>query len=281
MIIAKRNIKLFFRDRAQVFFSLLSVFIIIGLYVLFLGKNFVKGFDGAEGAVFLVNSWVIAGILAVISVTSTLGAFGVMVEDKAKKVSKDFNCAPVKRSQIAGGYILSSYLIGVILSIITFLVFEFYIVATGGELLPVVDMLKVFGLILLSVASSSAMMLFMVSLFKSQNAFSTASTVVGTLIGFLVGMYINIGSLPEAVQFIMKLFPTSHAGVLFRQVLLKAPMEITFAGAPAEVINEFNYNMGVVFQLNGTDISFLTSILYLLATTVVFYLLSVRVKSKI
>jgi len=31
---ALRNLKLFFRDRASVFFSLLAVFIIIGLYVL-------------------------------------------------------------------------------------------------------------------------------------------------------------------------------------------------------------------------------------------------------
>ncbi len=35
----KRNLALFFRDRANVFFSLLAVFIIIGLYALFLGET--------------------------------------------------------------------------------------------------------------------------------------------------------------------------------------------------------------------------------------------------
>ncbi|HCD44303.1 MAG TPA: ABC transporter, partial [Lachnoclostridium sp.] len=36
-VFIERNLKLFFRDRSAVFFYLLSVFIIIGLYALFLG----------------------------------------------------------------------------------------------------------------------------------------------------------------------------------------------------------------------------------------------------
>ena len=35
--LCRRNLLLFFRDKSAVFFSLLSVFIIIGLYALFLG----------------------------------------------------------------------------------------------------------------------------------------------------------------------------------------------------------------------------------------------------
>ena len=36
-IFMKRNLKLFFRDRSAVFFSLLAIFIIIVLYIVFLG----------------------------------------------------------------------------------------------------------------------------------------------------------------------------------------------------------------------------------------------------
>ena len=35
----KRNLKVFFRDRSSVFFSLLAVFIIIALYAVFLGDT--------------------------------------------------------------------------------------------------------------------------------------------------------------------------------------------------------------------------------------------------
>ena len=43
---AKRNLKLFFRDKSAVFFSLLAVFIIIGLYALFLGDVWTGSMEG-------------------------------------------------------------------------------------------------------------------------------------------------------------------------------------------------------------------------------------------
>ena len=52
MIVAnfmKRNLRLFFRDKMSVFFSLLSVFIIIGLYVLFLGDMMTGNMGGLGG----------------------------------------------------------------------------------------------------------------------------------------------------------------------------------------------------------------------------------------
>ena len=214
----KRNHKLFFRDRTSVFFSLLAVFIIIGLYVLFLGNMMVKNFKELLGdnARFTVDSWVMAGLLSVTSITTTMGAFGTMVEDKTKKISKDFSSAPLKRSQLAGGYIMSSFIIGMIMSIAALIVAEIYILANGGNLITSVPLLKLFGVMMLSVFAGSSMVFFIVSFFKSNNAFATASTIIGTLLGFLTGIYIPIGSLPSAVQTAIKIFPISHAGALFR-----------------------------------------------------------------
>jgi multidrug/hemolysin transport system permease protein len=74
-------------------------------------------------------------------------------------------------------------------------------------------------------------MYYIVSWFKSINAFSTASSIVGTLIGFITGIYIPIGSVPEAVQMVIKIFPPSHAAVLFRSVMMEQAEKITFADA--------------------------------------------------
>ena len=57
----------------------------------------------------------------------------------------------------------------------------------GGELLSIEAMLKVMLLIIFKLPTSSFMMYYIVSWFKSINAFSTASSIVGTLIGFLTG----------------------------------------------------------------------------------------------
>jgi len=271
--IAKRNLKLFFRDKASVFFSLLAVFIIIGLYVLFLGNMLTSNMEWmGDSARFVMDSWIMAGLLAVTSLTTTMGAYGIMIEDKTKKVLKDFTASPVRRSALVGGYILSSFIIGVIMSVITFVLAEVYIVAYGGELMNLAGMLRVFLCILLSVLSSSAMVFFMVSFFKSTNAFATASTVIGTLVGFLTGIYIPIGSLPASVQTAIRIFPVSHAGALMRQIMMEAPLKA--AGLPAEAEEGFRLSMGVNYKFGDTILSPAASIVILLATAVVFYALA-------
>ena len=123
----KRNLLIFFRQKSNVFFSLLGVFIIIGLYALFLGDLMVKGMTGMKGSRFLMDSWIIAGILAVTPVTTSLGAMATMVEDKNNHIYKDFLASPLKRSTLASGYIISGFLISLILTFITFILGEGYI----------------------------------------------------------------------------------------------------------------------------------------------------------
>lgn len=271
---AARNLKMFFRDKASVFFSLLAAFIIIGLYILFLGDMLKSGMENVPHARFLMDSWIMAGLLSVTSVTTTMGAFGIMVTDREKKSAKDFAASPVKRSTLAAGYIASSFLIGLLMTLVTFVLAEGYIMAYGGQMLGIASLIKLLGVMLLSVMSSTAMVLFLVSFFSSNNAFATASSILGTLIGFLTGVYIPLGQLPEAVQTVVKFFPVSHASLLFRQVMMEAPLQAAFAGAPQETVSGFKGMMGVSFQIGGTDVSMLASVLVLAGTTVVFFLLS-------
>ncbi len=275
MQLISRNLKLFFRDKSAVFFSLLSIFIIIGLYVLFLGDMLVKNMADIPQARFLMDSWIMAGVLGITSTTTTLGAFGIMVDDKYKNISKDFYTSPIKKSSLAAGYILSSFLIGVIMCLVSLVLAQLYIISGGGSFLPIKAMLQTFGLIILSVISSSSMVFFAVSFFKSQNAYTSASTVIGTLIGFLTGIYIPVGSLPSAVQLAVKLFPVAHSAALFRQVFMQYPLSISFAGASAEQVALFENELGVVFSFGTHRVSSLESIAVLIMTAVVFYALAI------
>ena len=273
--LVKRNLLVFFRDKAAVFFSLLSVIIIILLYVLFLGNVMIGNNVDTEGFRFMMDSWVMAGLIAVASVSTTMGAFGIMVEDNAQSILKDFYASPISRTHLTGGYVISAYLIGIIMSTIALVFAQIYIIAYGGSLLPINSLVKVFGLILLATFSSSSMVLFMVSFFKSQNVFSAASAIVGTLIGFLAGIYVPIGNMPDAVQFIIKIFPPSHAAALLRQVMMEVPMETVFYGTPTEIVSRFNEDLGVVFSFGGNEVTAFGSILVLAVTGVLFYVLAV------
>lgn len=268
-----RNLKLFFKEKGAVFFSLLGVLIIVGLYVVFLGDAWANSFDVADKKILLHN-WIIAGVVSVASITTAMGAFGVMVEDRARKRTKDFFSSPIQRSSIVGGYIFSAFIVGMVMSVITFVLGQIYIVTNGGEFLPLVATLKVLGIIGITCLASASMVFFIVSFFSSISAFNSASTILGTLIGFLTGMYLPIGTLPDTVQWIIKLFPVSHAGALLRQVMMENAIATSFNGVPETYIQEFKEMTGIVYKYGSYEAQAWVHILVLLGTAVLFFLLA-------
>ena len=270
----KRNLLVFFKDKASVFFSLLSVFIIIGMYALFLGDVWTSSMTDITNARNLMDCWIVAGLIAVTSVTTTMGAFGTMVEDKSKKIIKDIRSSPMPRVNIAGGYILSAFIIGVIMCVVALVLCQLYLLSEGGAMFTGLQLLKIFGIILLSTFSNTTLVLFFVSFFQSNNAFSIASTIIGTVIGFLTGIYIPIGELPAGVQTVIKVFPPSHSALLLRQVIMEDAFKTGFAGAPAEMVNGFKEMLGVTFKVGDQIVTPLTSILILVVAGFFFLGLS-------
>jgi multidrug/hemolysin transport system permease protein len=282
--LAGRNVRVFLRDRLSVFFSLLSMFIIIGLYAIFLGDINVSSVKEMAGDVpgirYLVDSWIMAGILVVNSVTIVLGMYGTMIEDEQKKRLSGFLIAPVGRFSIVGGYILAAWAVGMILNLIAFVLAEAYIVISGGVLLSLFAILKVVGLCLLNVFSASGMMFFVISFIHTNNAFATLSTIVGTIIGFLTGIYLPIGILPEAVQNIVKFVPATYGAALMRQVFMEDPTAKVFSGAPPQMVAEYNTTFGVTIPAFGQDMPAWAMIAIIAGAGLVFYGLSVLVMRK-
>ena len=272
--IAKRNIRLFFRDRTAVFFSLLTVFIIIGLYVLFLGDLIAQGVGDHPQARFLVDSWIVAGLVASCSVTATLGAYGIIVDDNKKNIIKDFKAAPVKYSSLAAGYIISAFVIGCIMSTITLFLGQLYIVMNGGSFLPIISIIKVLLVIILSTFMNSAVLFFFILFIKSESAYGTLSTIIGTIIGFLMGIYIPIGSLPSTVQSVVKIFPGSYSVSLFRNIIMERPLEAVFGSFLTER-NNFELAMGINFSFDGKITTPTIAIIVMLLTGIIFFILSI------
>jgi multidrug/hemolysin transport system permease protein len=98
-MLVKRNLLLFFRDKSAVFFSLLSVIIIVGLYALFLGDVMEQSLQAALGfesdkIAVVIASITLAGMIAVTSVTSCLGALEVGMCFRQRKSKKRFPNEP-------------------------------------------------------------------------------------------------------------------------------------------------------------------------------------------
>ena len=121
LALANRNWKLFYRDRGTVFFSLLGPIIIVLLYVFFLKGTVTEGLTVAGGTSdYLVDSWIMAGIIASATVTTCLSGYGTMIRDREDGIAKDFGTSPVSKWSVIGGYLLNSMVIGTVMSIISF-----------------------------------------------------------------------------------------------------------------------------------------------------------------
>lgn len=275
----KRNTKNFFKDKGAVFASLLTLIIIIGLYALFLGDQLSSGVEstGIENPRVFTDSWIMAGLMAIMPLSSALGAVAV-VSDKSKGIIKDFYCSPISRAKITLGYILSLSAITLMLTLFGLILGEIYIVANGGQLLSFVSMVKVVGVIILDVLASTSMIMFFAMFINSEKAYSAICTVIGTLSGFIMGIYIPVGSLPESVGNVVKCFPLSHAGSVLRQIFMESSFEECFANVPAEVSSEvipaLEKELGVVYTFGDHTVTNLESILILAGTAVLFFILT-------
>ncbi|MHC1787089.1 MAG: ABC transporter permease [Christensenellales bacterium] len=272
----QRNLKIFFRDRASVFFSLLSVFIIIALYALFLGDLMLGSsvFQGRPGVRGLMDSWLMSGVLAAVSVTSALGALGTMVDDKSARIDMDFISSPIRRSAITGGYVASAFLVSIAMSLTTCAIAILYITLRGGLMPGAGTLLEVGGCLLLSSFSSTALMFLLTSFLPSSSAFGLASTLIGSLIGFLAGVYVPVGQLPEGIRAVVNFIPASHSAALLRQSLTSEPLRQVFSGAPASLVTEFRQAMGIDLYWGGQAIQPLVHLLVLLGTGLLFFALS-------
>lgn len=275
--LVQRNNKVYFRDKTQVFFSLLSVIIVLGLYILFLQKT---QLDAIEAVVpltsdikVMVNEWMISGLISILAVTTTLGAFGTYISDIESKRNVDFLTTAMPRSSIQLSYAISAMMIGFVLTLIAFLGAEIFLVVAGGTLLSFVNFAKVVGVIVLSVLLSSVLNLFIILFIYSQTAYATVSTIVGTLIGFFTGVYVPIGILPDFVQKIIYFFPISHTTVLLRDIFMADSLEKVFP--TTEVKADYMLTYGVQYELNGTIIEPWVNILFIVGTIVVMGVISI------
>lgn len=279
LALIKRNIKIYLRNRGAWLASLLTVFIIIGLYALFLGDQLSRGFEGIglEEPRLLTDSWIMAGIISIMPLSISLGAVSI-VSDRSKGLIKDFYCSPISRSKITLGYILSLAIISFLITVIGFALGEIYITANGGELLSLADMLRVLGIIAVDDLATTSIVMFIAMFITSESAYSAICTVIGTVSGFITGIYIPVGALPEGVAAAVKCFPISHAGSMLRQIFAADAIAECTKNIPADlkpdVLDQINSEMGIIYSIGDHTVTDIESIIILAATAVLFFVLT-------
>lgn len=268
--LVKRHLKMYFRDRVSVFFSLLAVLIVIALYALFLARLQADAVREASHGMlsddvidYLINSWILAGLLAVTTVTSTLGAYGTMVVDYEQRKIMDFKSSPLGRMRYPLSHLLAAFLIGTIMSVSAFLLYLLFIRVQTGFMIPWRGIAEALAYIVLAALMNASLMGLMSVRLRTVSAFSSVSLVVGTIIGFLNGLYVPMGTLPKAARIVIKALPFGHSASLFRQALTEGAIQEAFSGMPGPA-DEYREFFGVILTRGGEPIGKGLSILYLL-----------------
>lgn len=248
--LVKRNIYTFLRDKTAVFFSFLSVIILLALYFLFIGRQYTTG--GSLDLIdenlrtFLGVSIIMGGVLVINTISLSLGVMGNVISDLANHRLDGFLVTPVKRYKIILSYYISAILVTSILSLFMWGLTILYVGLLSGYWYTLSTILQASGLIIFYTFVSASLMIFLTALLKSVNAFGALSGILGTVVGFISGIYMPLFVLGKSMIYVASLVPFTHMTIILKNVLLKEPYEALAKEVPQEVMNEIEVAYGTV-----------------------------------
>ena len=230
--LVERNVKIFLKDKMGVFFSLLAPLIVLGLYILFLGDIQMQNIESAFKDLPIekdllknfVDNWMLAGVISVACVTVSFSAQEIVVKDREKGVLADMLCAPVKRYIISIGYYLSNVIITFFICMIV-LIIAFIYMAISGWTMTAGEVFMSFGLLILSVISSSAIISLICKIIKTSAQHSALVGIISAAIGFFIGAYMPIAIFPKAIQYVTLFIPATYSAGLFRELFMRGALE--------------------------------------------------------
>ncbi|KAD4059980.1 ABC transporter permease subunit [Arthrobacter yangruifuii] len=284
--ITGRNLRLYFRDRLNVFFSLLGALVLFLLYTLFLGnqqtESLAESFPLAskEDIKGLVDAWMFAGIVGITAITTGLAAVNVIVDDTATGRFRDFLVSPISRGQLVLGYLLSTVVIALIMTTVVFAVSLAYLAAADSVVLTAGQVARTYGYLVLSCAAFGALSAFIVTFVHSPGSFAALSTLVGTILGFAAGSYVPVGAFPEGVRNVVSALPFMQASMVVRQEMTAGPLdEVT---DQPEAVAQVQEIFGITARVGDWDVPTGYVVFVLAAMVVVFILLAaLRIRSRI
>lgn len=273
MMLIRRNIKLYFKDKGMFFSSLITPIILLVLYTTFLGNIFEENFRsalemmGGKVSDELIHGCVagqlVSSLLAVSCVTVAFCSNFLMVQDKVTGARRDLTISPVQKSTIALGYYIAT-LISTLLVCLT---------ATGICLLYMLNMgwymtaadvgcliLDVFLLALFGTALSSIINYFL----TSEGQISAVGTIISAGYGFICGAYMPISSFSNGLQKVLSFLPGTYGTSLLRNHTLRGAFaEMSNQKFPAAVVESIKDSLDCNLTFFGTNVELSTMYLIL------------------
>jgi len=150
-----------------------------------------------------------------------------------------------------------------------------YMSFVGGGAPSVETVGKLLLTAVLSATATTTFIYFLIACMDSPHKFHSFAGVFGTLVGFLMGVYVPIVVFPGPLQWLVMVFPLSHSASMFRSALADNQLAILFENADPGNLDVFRTTFGLAYDYGPFMSTFWMSAAVLVVSTVLFYVLSV------
>lgn len=247
----KRTLKLHLRSGAGLVYSFMSVFLLLFVSFVFMKENMCLRIQQQMPSVpmkdieWMVECWLMAGLLSITPVTTSCGILYYLVSDRDKSIIMDFKSMPLRKYDYPLGIVVSATLTGIIMTMVVMILYGAFIaIGTGHPFSAAQIALTILAVALISLCSACVHCFFMRGVQTISN-YSGYSTILGTIIGFINAIYMPLGTLTTPVRWVVELVPFAGGAALLRSILMQGPLSAMLGGATAEQVSQFRLYFGI------------------------------------
>lgn len=268
--LTKRHLLVFVNNRVRVFFTLMVPFIIFVIYIFFLRDlelmtiepilaEYGLSLEDATLANYihtLIDSWMLSGIVAMCTITVSIQINTITVNDKENGINRDFASSPVSSPILITSYFLANFIITFVVCLIFLLACFIYLAALGELIISFVSVLTLVGVLAYATIAGVLFSVFICSFVTRDATMASIITIISTAIGFLIGAYMPLFMMPEAVQYVCGFIPGTYACAMFRYAFMNDGINAiaAYIGNP-ELMEQLTGSFGYELNFFGMTVT--------------------------
>lgn len=237
--LTKRHFLVFFKNKIRVFYTLMVPLIILAVYICFLRElelstvenmlyqlNIPYTAELKKYLDILVDSWMLSGIITLSTITISIQANNIIINDKENGVNRDFASSPINKNLLIGSYFLFNFIVTLLICFVVLLVCLIYLLVMGEFVISFADFIMMIAILSLSSITSTLLTIFICSFIKRESTLASLIAIFSAIAGFLIGAYMPLSMFPGWLRNVCCFIPGTYSCGLMRFAFLNTPIEL-------------------------------------------------------
>lgn len=250
VVLWKRGLKAFIRNRTGLIFSLIFPLFFVYVFGAIFKNDFIEN----------PIAYMLSGVIITTVFENSLNLASSTVDDMVSGFMKEVLVSPAKRIEVAVGQLLSAATVSTLQGIMILVIGLFIGIEFTSWITPFYIL---FAMICIGMVFSGVG-LFMATKVRSGQTFQIIKTAVTMPLTFISGAYIPLSMLPDLLKYVAYLNPMTYATAFFRMIVLEKTNL-----SNAQLVKE-----GLAININGFIVTPVLSFLIIIMIGVIFIVLA-------